>query len=73
MSEWKTYTELINEYNYVIDSLNKKLDTEVFMASNERSDINNQLAILIRAVANMRPYAEREKAKVGETLYGTND
>ena len=73
MSEWKTYTELIDEYNCTIDSLSKNLDSGIFSSSNERSYISSQISLLIRAVANMRPYAEREKVKVGETLYGTND
>ena len=60
MSEWKTYTETIAEYNEKIDAYYKKLETEN-LSPPQKASIHNQIDVMVRAVAQMRPYAEREK------------
>lgn len=66
MSKWKTYAETISEYNAEIDRTNKLL-TNPDLTPDEIISLNKQLTQLIYSVAAMRPYAEREKAKAGET------
>lgn len=70
MSEWKTYKETIEEYNIQIDAINNRLNNEIGLSPHERSALSSQLSSMIRAVANMRPYAEREKQVITS---GTND
>ena len=60
MSEWKTYTETIAEYNAKIDEFYAKLEKEK-LTPPEKSSLHNQIAVMVRAVAEMQPYAEREK------------
>lgn len=62
MGEWKTYSELVEEYSKKIDELNKRLESGS-LRPNEKADLMRQLAVMIRSEAQMRPYAEREKER----------
>ena len=63
ISEWKSYTETIAEYDEIIYTIRNRLDNEIGLSVNERSLLSAQMTDMIRAVANMRPYAEREKQR----------
>ena len=69
MSEWKSYTELTEEYNQKIEELNTFLKEHDDLQPPKRKDLLLQLDSMIRSVYEMRPYVEREKRKteVGET------
>ena len=65
MGEWKTYTETIEEYNAKIDEFYAKLEKEK-LTPPEKASLHRQIAIMVRSVAQMQPYAEREREKVNQ-------
>jgi hypothetical protein len=65
MNEWKTYTEIIEEYEKALESVRAAKD-KYGMFTNQRSSLMSQEDELIQAIAAMRPYAEREQAQKEE-------
>ena len=60
MSEWKTYTENIEEYEESLSIVNEGLASETCSYIEERL-LEMQKVSLIKAIAALRPYAEREQ------------
>lgn len=60
MSEWKTYTENIEEYEESLRIVNEALASDTCSYIEERL-LEMQKVSLIQAIAALRPYAEREK------------
>lgn len=60
MSEWKTYTENIEEYEESLRVVNEGLASETCSFIEERL-LEMQKVSLIQAIVALRPYAEREQ------------
>ena len=60
MSEWKTYTENIEEYEESLRIVNEGLASETCSYIEERL-LEMQKVSLIQAIAALRPDAEREQ------------
>lgn len=60
MSEWKTYRELIDDYEESLRMLDEMLAKPTCSFAEEHL-LQIQKVNLINAIAAMRPYAEREE------------